>query len=90
MRTTLDLPESLFRRLKSRAALEGLPLKDLIARYVAAGLESAQPGQVSEAGLEAPRIVTAWDLIKDGCGMFDSGHTDLATHPKHMEGFGRD
>ena len=31
MRTTIDLPEDLFRRAKSRAALEGLKLKDFIA-----------------------------------------------------------
>ena len=39
MRTTLDLPDPLFRRLKARAALDGMSLKDLIARYVVAGLD---------------------------------------------------
>lgn len=29
------------------------------------------------------------DLMKDGCGIVDSGFSDLATNPKHMEGFGR-
>lgn len=31
MRTTLDLPDSLFRQAKARAALQGRPLKDLVA-----------------------------------------------------------
>lgn len=44
MRTTIDLPDDLFREVKARAALNGMKLTDLIARYVAAGLhEHAQP-----------------------------------------------
>lgn len=38
MRTTLDLPDPLFREVKSRAAKEGMKLKDLIAQYIEAGL----------------------------------------------------
>jgi hypothetical protein len=94
MRTTLDLPDSVFRQLKARAALEGLTLKDLIARYVANGLRSAGADDASRVSEPAPatseRFVSAFEAMKDGCGMFDSGHTDLATNPKHMEGFGRD
>ncbi len=29
------------------------------------------------------------DRMKDGCGIVDSGVTDLATNKKHMEGFGK-
>ncbi len=29
------------------------------------------------------------DRMKDGCGIVDSGVTDLATNKKYMEGFGR-
>jgi len=44
MRTTLDLPDELFRRVKVKAALEGFKLKDLLARYVEGGLgQAAQP-----------------------------------------------
>jgi hypothetical protein len=38
MRTTIDLPDELFRQVKARAALEGRKLKDLVAEYVAQGL----------------------------------------------------
>ncbi|MEX2578726.1 MAG: hypothetical protein WD342_06685 [Verrucomicrobiales bacterium] len=41
MRTTLDLPDPLFREVKSRAAREGMKLKELIACYIEAGLRSA-------------------------------------------------
>jgi hypothetical protein len=43
MRTTIDLPDELFRQVKARAALEGRKLKDLIASFVAEGLERGSP-----------------------------------------------
>ena len=43
MRTTLDLPDSLFREVKARAAQNGMSLKDLLTRYVEAGLRSGAP-----------------------------------------------
>jgi hypothetical protein len=38
MRTTLDLPDPLFREAKIRAIQQGVKLKDLINRYIEAGL----------------------------------------------------
>ena len=32
---------------------------------------------------------SAYDLLKDSFGCFDSGLGDLSTNPKYMEGFGR-
>ena len=43
MRTTLDLPDPLFRELKTRAALQGRKLKELIAAYIEAGLRGPEP-----------------------------------------------
>ena len=43
MRTTLDLPDELFRQVKAKAALDGTKLKELLARYVEAGLRQAAP-----------------------------------------------
>ncbi len=40
MRTTIELPDSLFRQVKARAALDGLKLKELIQHYVEHGLSS--------------------------------------------------
>lgn len=38
MRTTVDLPDSLFRQAKAHAALLGLSFKDLLTHYVEQGL----------------------------------------------------
>jgi hypothetical protein len=38
MRTTVDLPDDLFRRAKAHAALNGMSLKELIAGSLAKGL----------------------------------------------------
>jgi hypothetical protein len=43
MRTTIDLPDELYRQVKARAALAGLTLKDLITRYVEQGLNQSDP-----------------------------------------------
>ncbi len=38
MRTTLDLPDPLFKAVKTRAVQEGVTLKDLLATYIESGL----------------------------------------------------
>lgn len=40
MRTTLDLPDPLFRELKARAALRGMKLKDLLNEMITLGLRA--------------------------------------------------
>ena len=40
MRTTIDLPDPLLRQLKSRAALEGTTLKQLIREAIERGLSA--------------------------------------------------
>ena len=40
MRTTVDIPDSMYRRLKSAAALRGCSVKDLVLRSVRAELQS--------------------------------------------------
>jgi hypothetical protein len=42
MRTTLDLPDPLFRTLKARAAMDGTSLKDLLISLVQRGLADSQ------------------------------------------------
>lgn len=46
MRTTVDIPDALYRELKSKAAQEGRSVKDLILRSVEGGLRPA-PDSVS-------------------------------------------
>jgi hypothetical protein len=43
MRTTLDLPDEMFRQLKAEAALRGAKLKDLIAQFIEKGWLSGSP-----------------------------------------------
>jgi hypothetical protein len=42
MRTTVDIPDSLYRQLKSKAANEGSSVKELILRGVESELEGTQ------------------------------------------------
>ena len=55
MRTTIDLPDDLFRQVKARAALDGLKLKDLVTRYVQQGLRGDTPPAPPEPASAAPR-----------------------------------
>ena len=41
MRTTIDLPDELFREIKIRAASDGVKLKELITLYLEQGLNGA-------------------------------------------------
>ena len=53
MRTTLDLPDDLFRQAKARAALDGVSLKKLITGYIRQGLSWSS--QASAEGTRAQR-----------------------------------
>jgi hypothetical protein len=50
MRTTLDLPDDLFRKVKAKAAVEGTSLKTLLRRYIEGGLRHpvTLPGKTSK------------------------------------------
>jgi len=64
MRTTIDLPDSLFRKAKATAALRGLKLKELLTLFVENGLSSNEvevfgrkepiPVQIPPAGRHIP------------------------------------
>lgn len=51
MRTTLDLPDPLFREVKTRAVQQGVTLKDLLAQYIQAGMNAP-----ASAAAPSPRI----------------------------------
>jgi hypothetical protein len=81
MKTTIEVPDELYRRAKAEAALSGRKLKDLVEeglRLVLAAPDRARK-RPSLAG-----------LTKRARGMIDSGVPDLASNPKHLAGFGRD
>lgn len=53
MRTSLELPDSLFARLKARAATEGVSMKQLLQRYVEEGLIASATGQGNSRSADA-------------------------------------
>ncbi len=57
MRTTVDLPDEVFRQAKAQAALQGMTFKDLIARFVRQGLRDGfQQEQKTERRRSEPPI----------------------------------
>ncbi len=58
MRTTIDLPDELYRALKARAALSGVTMRDLIRRLVEHGLRQAgMPGDSARGRREPPPVI---------------------------------
>ena len=57
MRTTIDLPDPLFRRTKATAAILGLSMKDLIARAIEREVNANRaPNPASPARVELPLL----------------------------------
>lgn len=81
MKTTVEVPDELYRRAKAEAALRGRKLKDLVEE----GLRL-----VVEAPRKARRDSSLVGLTRRARGMIDSGIPDLASNPKHLAGLGRD
>lgn len=78
MKTTIEVPDELYRRAKAEAALRGRKLRDMVEE----GLRLV---------LKAPdRHRSLAELTEHARGMIDSGVRDLASNPKHLAGFGRD
>jgi hypothetical protein len=84
MRTTVDIPDELFRRAKSEAALRGRKLKDLVEEGLRLVLENPPP-----ASKTTNKKISAHDLLKEWCGIIKDGPEDLATNPKYLDDFGR-
>jgi len=91
MRTTIDLPDELFRRAKAQAALRGKKFKDLIEEGLRAVVDKPAPGDQPEAtdAETKPKRVTAHDLAKDLIFYDAEGPADLSTNPKYFDDFGR-
>ena len=49
MRTTVDIPDTLYRRLKTEAAQRGCSVKELVLRGVKAELEGGKPARKAQA-----------------------------------------
>jgi hypothetical protein len=49
MRTTVDIPDLVYRRLKTEAAHRGCSVKELVLRGVKAELQGGKPGRKAQA-----------------------------------------
>jgi len=56
MRTSLDIPDPLFRHLKARAALEGSTLRDLVLSLVQRGLSNPAQPIATPVSAELPSV----------------------------------
>lgn len=81
MKTTVEVPDDLYRRAKAEAALRGRKLRDLVEE----GLRL-----VLEAPRKTRRQPSLAGLMKRARGVVDSGVPDLASNPKRLAGLGRD
>lgn len=81
MKTTVELPDALYRRAKAEAALRGRKLKDLVEEGLRLVLEAPRRTNARPSLVELTRAVR---------GMVDSGIPDLASNAEHLAGFGRD
>jgi hypothetical protein len=81
MKTTVEVPDELYRRAKAEAALRGRKLRDLVEEGLRLVLEERRTArrQPSLAG-----------LMKRARGKINSNVPDLASNPAHLAGFGRD
>ncbi len=81
MKTTVEVPDELYRRAKAEAALRGCKLREFIEEGLRLALE--EPRKTSMRSSLA-------ELMKNACGVIDSEIPDLATNPEYLADFGRD
>jgi hypothetical protein len=56
MKTTVEIPDELFRRAKAKAALEGIPLRDLMVHGLQLALHERSTQQSRERRAQFPLI----------------------------------
>jgi predicted component of type VI protein secretion system len=79
MKTTIEMPDDLYRAAKAEAALRGRKLKDLIEEGLRLVLASRR----------RPRRPSLAELTRHARGIVDSGIPDLGSNPAHLATFGR-
>ena len=83
MKATVEISDTLFRRAKAEAALRGRKFRDLVEEGLIRVLDAP------DTAIQPPdNLPTLHALMKESCGMVDSGVSDLATNPDHMRDIG--
>jgi hypothetical protein len=80
VKTTIEVPDELYRRAKSEAALRGVKVRDLVEEGLKLALETRHHGRHGRLA----------DLTRSVRGMIDSGVPDLGSNPDHLADLGRD
>ena len=75
---SLKIPEDLASRLSRVADSRRISRSRLIRELIVGGLGD-------DNGIAS---TSAYDLMRTGLGVIESGHPDLASDPRHLEGFG--
>ena len=81
MKTTVEVPDDLYRRAKVEAALRGCKFRELVEEGLRLALKTPRRNR-------RPRRLA--ELMKAARGVIDSGLPDLASNPEHLADFGRD
>jgi len=78
MRTTLDIPDALYRQVRSRSALEGTTLRSITITLYSDWLSRPQ------MSIEAPSPAQASNKLPDWAGLCSSAITKNADGPHDM------
>lgn len=81
MKTTIEVPDELYRRAKAEAAQRGRKLKDLVEEGLHLVLATPR---------KPPKRSRLARLMESARGVVASDVPDLGSNPKHLKGFGRD
>jgi hypothetical protein len=71
MRTTVDIPDSLYRQLKSKAANQGSSVKELILRGVESELEGTQKRKTQRVSLPIVKSKRPGTVQLDNARIFE-------------------
>jgi len=73
---TCKIPDKISAHLEATARQRRVPKSQIVREALAASFRKSKPK------------VSAFDLIKDVCGIVKGGPKDYASHPRHLKGFG--
>ena len=76
---TCKIPDELNEQLEAEASRKLLPKSALVREALERSLKHCREA----------RQKSAFDRVKNLCGLIKDGPTDLSTHPKYMEDFGK-
>lgn len=73
---TCKIPDEVRAHLEAAARQRRVPKSQIVREAIVASLRKKKPS------------VSAFDLIKDACGIIKGGPKDYASHRRHLKGFG--